>query len=194
MSIGISHREYPKSEPRWIAGGALLSHPERPGAQPLYRYALERWWDTPGAFVLWVMLNPSTGTASDDDPTIQRVVQRTRHHFPTAAGLKIVNLFAWRGARPSALAPVGFDAAVGNPHNDEMVRSFSASAVATVVGWGRGTGVPRDWLLRRERDVAAILNNPLCLGVTDGRPRHPKPQNQTQLPLNAPLLPWSVNP
>jgi hypothetical protein len=174
----------------WIAGGALLSRPERSGAEPTYRFALGRWWAPPGAYVLWVMLNPSTGTASEDDPTIQRVIARTQHHVKDVTGLQIVNLFAWRGSRPAALKDAGYERAVGNPHNDNLVRSLSSAATATIVGWGGANGVPREWLLRREREMAEVLSDPQCLGLTDGRPRHPKPQNITQLPDDAPLESW----
>lgn len=39
----------------------------------LYRYHLWRRWDT-GPSVMWIMLNPSTADADEDDPTIRRCV------------------------------------------------------------------------------------------------------------------------
>jgi hypothetical protein len=75
--------------------------------------------------------------------------------------------------------------------NDEVIKTLSSQATATVVGWGDGNGVPTEWLRTREREVAPLLADPVCLGLTErGNPRHPKPQNQTQLPLEAGFEPW----
>jgi hypothetical protein len=175
---------------QWIAGGALLSHPPSPGAEPRYRFSLERWWQSNGRFALWVMLNPSTGSASTDDRTIRRCVERTKSFPGDLGGLRIANLFAWRNAKPSALAPLGFDVAVGNPYNDDMLRILSASSEVTVVGWGSSSDVPGDWLDHRERDMDHLLTSPQCLGLTVGRPRHPAPRIEKQLPLTTGLQPW----
>ena len=44
----------------------------------LYRYTLTRTWDAHGQKVLFVMLNPSTATEIQNDPTVERCERRAR--------------------------------------------------------------------------------------------------------------------
>ena len=43
-----------------------------------YRYALTRVWDVGGKRALFVMLNPSTATEVQNDPTVERCERRAR--------------------------------------------------------------------------------------------------------------------
>ena len=43
-----------------------------------YRYALTRTWDESGKRALFVMLNPSTATEVQNDPTVERCERRAR--------------------------------------------------------------------------------------------------------------------
>ena len=54
------------------ASVALYSTCER------YRYALTRIWDEAGGKVSFVMLNPSTATEVQNDPTVERCERRAR--------------------------------------------------------------------------------------------------------------------
>jgi hypothetical protein len=158
-----------------------------------YRHTLTRWWDDrSGPFALWVLLNPSTATEDQDDPTVKLVVARTRLLYPELAGLMIVNLFGWVDSKPARLGKLDYEQAVGNPLNDSTIGELSAAAAATIVGWGNATGVSRQWLRRREQEVALLLREPHSLGslTKQGRPRHPKPQNPKQLPLQTRPVPW----
>ena len=132
----------------------------------VYRYLLWRRW-ADGPLLTWIMLNPSTADALEDDPTIRRVVG-----FSTAAGYagcEVVNLWAYRATDPtdlkSAVEPSG-------PHNDSFLRRHISGAPEVVVAWGAsvdGLGLPMPDILEM------VGNTPMrCLGVTQsGQPRHP---------------------
>jgi hypothetical protein len=134
-----------------------------------YRYLLTRTWDANRSPACWVMLNPSTADATQDDPTIRRCVGFARDWG--CGGIVVVNLFAFRATDPAALRtapdPIG-------PDNDNHIRRAVTIGGATVVcAWGaHGT------LLGRGRSVADLIRSlgvvPQCLGTTrDGQPRHP---------------------
>lgn len=74
-----------------------------------YRYTLTRVWEEERPRVCFVMLNPSTADASQEDPTIRRCLSFARSWG--YGSLEVVNLFAWRATKPtdifSAPSPVG---------------------------------------------------------------------------------------
>lgn len=135
-----------------------------------YRYSLTRRWGSGNDLALWVMLNPSTADATQDDPTIRRCVSFSKEW--KCDGLVVVNLFALRATDPKALyaheQPVG-------PENDWYLGDWmrDEDVVVAVAGWGahgslndRGHAV---WLLSCE-----ARRQLYCLGTTkDGQPRHP---------------------
>jgi hypothetical protein len=134
-----------------------------------YRYTLRRRWADAGRLALWIMLNPSTADARDDDATIRKI--RKFSHAFGCAGLDVVNLFAWRATDPAELAgchdPVG-------PMNDYYIRRAVRAADFIVCAWGA------DKLARsRAADVLTILAElhrlPAgCLTINaDGSPKHP---------------------
>lgn len=128
-----------------------------------YRYALWREWsDEPP--VLFVMLNPSTADASQDDPTIRRCTAFARQWG--YGGLIVANLFAWRSPYPALLRgtkdPIG-------PSNDHWLKKLVNQSSAVVGAWGNHGNY-----LQRGQAVAAMIPDLLCLGITkQGQPRHP---------------------
>lgn len=133
-----------------------------------YRYSLTRTWDAEARRVLFVMLNPSTATEVQNDPTVERCERRARHLG--YGGFQVTNIFAWRATDPkdmrAAADPVG-------PRNDETLRTGVAWADEIIAAWGvHGAH------LDRGPAVAALLHGlgkPLFhLGLSkDGHPRHP---------------------
>ena len=131
-----------------------------------YRYHLWREWDHALPTVTFVMLNPSTADADEDDPTIRRCIG-----FARAWGfgrLDVMNLFAYRATSPKALA---LEPAPAGPENVCWLRR-AAEANHLVLAWGN------DALRLHHRDSAALVEDrrkhSWCLGRTvRGQPRHP---------------------
>jgi len=133
-----------------------------------YRYRLSRTWgdEKPAVFV---MLNPSTADASEDDPTIRRCIGFAQKWG--CGGLVVVNLFAYRATSPkdmiSATNPVG-------TNNSLWVLKAAQHAQFVVCAWGaNGTHQNQDAkiieCLRR-----CFKTHIYCLGTTKGgQPKHP---------------------
>ena len=134
-----------------------------------YRYTLEREW-ADGPTATFVMLNPSTANAFEDDPTIRRCRQFAAREG--CGGMTIVNLFAWRATKPENL-PRDVATRFGPLNADYVHGAINAGRGPVIAAWGswRPYREPRNdpgaWLLERYPDL-------LCLGVTaNGSPRHP---------------------
>jgi len=152
---------------------ALLS------ADGQYRYRLGRRWGT-GAPVVWVMLNPSTADANEDDQTIRRCISFTKSWGHPA--LEVVNLFALRSTDPAALLAATDPIGSGN---DDELQAVAAHAALTVVAWGSHA-----MARHRTREVASLLGPVYCLGTTaDGSPRHP-----SRISSDTALKPWEPDP
>lgn len=98
----------------------------------IYRYELNRvWdWDSQLPVVGWVMLNPSTATATTDDPTIRRCIGFTKRWG--YGGLVVRNLFALRATDPRELKR---HPDPGGPDNAEHLMMATHDAF-TVCAWG----------------------------------------------------------
>jgi hypothetical protein len=149
----------------WLSGAAF-SEDER------YRYGLWRSLgplpalDGPPRRVLWVMLNPSTADATDDDNTI-RACKRISAHLGFSY-LEVGNLYAWRSRDPKALRRV--DDPVG-PENLAHLRTMADQAERVICAWGTHAEPKRAEL------VAGMLSRGRalwCLGHNvHGQPKHP---------------------
>ena len=133
-----------------------------------YRYLLTRVWEPGGAKALFVMLNPSTATEVQNDPTVERCERRAR-----ALGFgafRVTNIFAWRETDPKAMRaaadPVG-------PANDAAIRDSAPWADRIICAWGaHGAHLDRGPAVERLLRGTGL---PLFhLGLTKaGHPRHP---------------------
>ena len=133
-----------------------------------YRYLLTRVWELGGPKALFVMLNPSTATELQNDPTVERCERRAR-----ALGygsFRVTNIFAWRATDPRAMRAVADP--VG-PLNDAALIVSAGWADLVVCAWGtHGAHLGRGAL------VATMLRStgkPLHhLGLSQqGHPKHP---------------------
>jgi len=142
-----------------------------------YRYSLTRVWDTGGRKALFVMLNPSTATEVQNDPTVERCERRAR--ALGFGGFCVTNIFAWRDTDPRRMRAVADP--VG-PANDAAILEGTRWAGQIIAAWGahgdhmkRGAAV--ETLLR-------ATSQPLFhLGLTKaGHPKHPLYIAYTQQP------------
>lgn len=133
-----------------------------------YRYALTRVWNPQGRRVTFVMLNPSTATEVQNDPTVERCERRARALGYGA--FRVCNIFAFRATDPKVMRaqadPVG-------PANDAAILEGADWAEAVVCAWGTH-GAHLD----RGRAVEFLLRAAGCplfhLGLSQaGHPRHP---------------------
>jgi len=133
-----------------------------------YRYALTRVWDKGGDKVLFVMLNPSTATEVQNDPTVERCERRSR-----ALGFgsfRVCNIFAWRATDPRDMRaqpdPVG-------PGNDAAISLGCDWADTIICAWGtHGAHLERG--AKVEHLMRATGQPLLHLGLSKaGHPKHP---------------------
>lgn len=147
-----------------------------------YRYRLTREWDASLPRVCWIMLNPSTADADQDDATIRKCIAFSKRWG--YGSLVVVNLFAFRSTDPDAL-PGPID--LRDPRrNEEEITDAANEARAVVCAWGGhaaaiGFGDRISAHLRKSVSLHS-------LGLTKrGAPRHP-----LYLPLDTPLVPWDA--
>lgn len=133
-----------------------------------YRYSLTRTWDDAAGKVAFVMLNPSTATEVQNDPTVERCERRAR--TLGFGAFRVTNIFAWRDTDPrkmrAAVDPIG-------PSNDDAIADACAWADQVIAAWGThgehlGRGASVEQILRR-------ANTPIYhLGLSKaGHPKHP---------------------
>ncbi len=167
--------EPPRDRADAVGGMVLRQHQKGDAASEAvyspclqYRYVLTRVWDAAGGKVVFVMLNPSTATEAQNDPTVERCERRAR-----ALGFgafRVVNIFAFRATDPRVMRaqadPVG-------PGNDAAILDSVAWADRVICAWGSHGAH-----LGRGAAVTALLRGagqPLWhLGLTQaGQPKHP---------------------
>jgi hypothetical protein len=133
-----------------------------------YRYRLSRTWGSSGTHATWIMLNPSTADALEDDPTIRRCTAFTKAWG--LDGLIVVNLFALCATDPRELA--GHPDPVG-PVNDRFIGEALHPWSVVVAAWGAHR-LATQRAARVMEIIAGRAGGAACLGVTrGGYPKHP---------------------
>lgn len=141
-----------------------------------YRYHLWRKVDQKGAKgigrAVFIMLNPSTADAEQDDPTIRKCVGYARCWG--FEWLDVVNLFGFRAKDPKDLVRrVDFEGGAVGPENDVHVTSVCREAQLVVCAWGAHGGLAsRDMIVRGTLRGGGIKHHYLKLNG-NGTPSHP---------------------
>ena len=133
-----------------------------------YRYLLTRVWNADGRKALFVMLNPSTATEVQNDPTVERCERRAR--TLGFGAFRVTNIFAWRATDPrdmrAAKDPIG-------PENDAAILGSVPWADQIICAWGTH-GAHLDRGPEVERLLKATDRDLFHLGLTKaGHPKHP---------------------
>ena len=142
-----------------------------------YRYALTRVWKFEASRLVFVMLNPSTATEVQNDPTVERCERRAR--TLGFGSLQVTNIFAWRDTDPkkmrTAKDPIG-------PDNDKTIMEACSWGDQIIAAWGThgahlGRGVQVKQILRSS-------DKPVFhLGISKGgHPKHPLYIAESQKP------------
>ena len=143
-----------------------------------YRYSLGRDWGlfsgrAWGPLICWIMVNPSTADANDDDATIRKVRGFTErmgaHRFVVG------NLFAYRSTDikelKKACDPIG-------PDNHIHLADMIERADRVIFAWGASGKMPPQfhdqYLLVSTLVSGQPEKGPFAIGICkDGSPRHP---------------------
>lgn len=141
-----------------------------------YRYALQRKLtnmnllnleDNMGGMA-FVMLNPSTADASNNDPTVTRCM-----NYAIAWGystLYVLNIFAYRATDPKEMIRAHDPEGV---HNKLAFASILPLCNLVVCAWGVH-GLVRNQQKRALEWIEGCGKTPYVLGITkDGQPKHP---------------------
>lgn len=144
-----------------------------------YRYMLGRRWGA-GPACVFVMLNPSTADAEQDDPTIRRCIGFAKREG--CGGLVVVNLYAFRATDPKGLLTATDP--VGSENDAYIAGALSMPERIVVAAWGAG-----DRMRRAKTVLARHPGRFVCLGLSkDGHPRHP-----LYIKRDQPLFPFARN-
>lgn len=145
-----------------------------------------------GRTLCFIMLNPSTGTDSEDDRTIQKCKKFAKYW--DYKHMRIVNLYAARATNPKDLRTMVINPVGEGDKNDEMIRQVLSdlkSGDRVVCAWGgtnvrnKGTRIKKvhEMLLRdcQATEICALKIN------RNGSPRHPLYVSQDVAVLDYPI-------
>lgn len=168
-----------------------------------YRFSLLRKWDD-RPHLLVCMFNPSTASATEDDPTIRLLCQIASHNG--YGRIVVVNGVPLRSPDPApAFAMLEWDKSQDWYARDALqlnlshIQTHAAQAGAVLLAWGAlafKTNYSADWFdyIREEIEAAVDEGTPIyCLGKTKaGCPIHPMARGRMKVRPDAPLIPWST--
>jgi hypothetical protein len=146
-----------------------------------FRYRLWRKWGC-GSPLLFIMLNPSTADAEQDDATIRRCTGFAKAH--DFGALEVVNLYAYRATDPKDLRSAGYP--VGSENDKHIADAVRASA-AVCLAWGAAAaGLERPAIVLKLLRDLGVNRRLMCLRLT----RRGYPQHPLMLPSSCRLMPF----
>lgn len=155
-----------------------------------YRYRLDRdvsplAFDIGAPHVAWIMVNPSTADATQDDATIRKVRGFTERMNGT--GFTVGNLFSYRATDVRELKTAPYPT---GPDDDFWLNQIISMSDKVMVAWGPMAKLPKHLRNRFEKVVKIAKHEGqklYCLGTAkDGHPLHPLMQ-----PYSAEIREWS---
>lgn len=147
-----------------------------------YRYQLLREWDTQMPKVLFIMLNPSTADAENDDATIRRCIDfAKRWGF---GGLFVGNLWAYRATDPKELKNTpeieGEEPMALRMINDSHIDNMARQCQAVIFAWGTHK-YAFEWRVNHLKDR---FKTPMAITISKhGKPCHPLYLSKTCTPI-----------
>ena len=147
--------------------GAYLTADQR------HRLWLTRDWAHGPVRILWIGMNPSTADASEDDPTIRRMVGFSLREG--AGGMMVLNLSTFRATDPAAMLAATDKRCWETDWLEIRDQVCDQRPQAVVACWGALRWDRPALAVPALTDLCARVRVPLvCLGRTkDGAPRHP---------------------
>lgn len=139
------------------------------GYRNSYRIHLWRIFGSSPRQCTFIMLNPSTATATEDDPTVRRCLGYARREV--CGRLDVVNIFALRATDPREL--YSHADPTGDPSNFGEIIQRAREATIVVCAWGsHGKFKRRGEVIEAALSAERITTH--CLGRTlTGEPKHP---------------------
>lgn len=133
-----------------------------------YRYSLQRVWDAGRERVTFVMLNPSTATEVQNDPTVERCERRARAMGYGA--FTVANIFAFRATDPADMRRAPDPIGAGN---DAAIHAAALWADCVICAWGtHGAHLGRGAQVAANLRAAGVPLYHLGLSI-HGAPKHP---------------------
>jgi hypothetical protein len=158
------------------------------------RFLLWRVWDNRLPLAAWLMCNPSTADAEDNDPTLRRCIAFTRDHG--CGGLFVVNVWPFQTPYPEVLwehlTRCGYDQERRKRNLDNIINA-GVDAKLRFVAFGCEPA--RRYPQEVQTAVAAFESPPgrvMSLGVNDqGWPLHPLARGKLAIPKGTAGRAWA---
>ena len=156
-----------------------------------FRFVLRRTWGK-GPTVSWLMLNPSTADAEQDDPTLRRIMDFAAQWG--MVGVTVVNVFPFRSSKPTELwrgLDKGPDSDItAIDANVQHIEHAASEGALRMLGFG--ADVPARYPVALDLALSAFGDGAMCLGTNaDGWPLHPMARGKHRVPSYAKPTFWS---
>ena len=140
-----------------------------------YRYKLSRIWEPTKNKILFIMINPSTANATEDDRTIKALLEITKK-WPGYGGFYVGNLYPHITSRPAELRNMPYPDDI-RAINEKSIEEMASECSIVIYAWGTKGPDERqkepEWLRK-------IMNRDVCIiGLSvKGVPKHPLQRSQ----------------